>query len=383
MELLIIFRFFVDFFWEFKFLNILHTAVICFFALLLFFTQRRISFKVIIPDIIIVFFIILCSISFLRSERNEDAILDYLKMIPLLFYYIIGRSLSKRVKLNLVGFSCILFSTLLFLSALLGYGYKYWGDIYTFAGGYFFKTDVALAVLIFLSFSLSLDFNKFLKLYLFLISVFIVFVSNSRISIPIILMIYFFSYMSMKNFMLNLSRQLFLTLFILIIGLSIFSIVDFSKMGLIGFDLSDPFSEKSTQGRSLIWSAIINYYNNFDLFNKIFGSGMASDLVAAKNFHESSRFESIRAHSTYLWLLVCTGWSGLISFLSFIVSVFYIVIKRVRNNQYDEKYLFVFICLSFIFLIMSVSVELIIRTQITYLLFFFAGLCCNNKIYNK
>lgn len=383
MELLIFVRFIIDYFWEFKILNIVHTGIISIFALLCFFSQKNISFKVIVPDILIFLFISICFFSFIRSDFGEESIIDFFKMVPLIFYYIIGRCLTKDISLKYLSYFSISAVLILFLCSISGIGYQYWGSVNTFSGGYFFKTDLALAILIFLSISLAYIENSIGKLFLLMFSIIIVFLANSRISIPILFLIMFISLYPIDKLLKKFGRNSVKIFIAILSSLLVFSFIDFSKMDMVGFDIKDPFSENSTQGRNLIWAAILDYYNSLSIFQKIFGAGMASDLVAASVFYQDPRFEAIRAHSSYLWLLICTGWLGLIFFIAFLFSVFNFIKNSIILNRYSKKNVCIFICLLSVFILMSFTVELIIRTQITYILFFFAGLCCNIKIFKN
>ncbi|WP_179997131.1 O-antigen ligase family protein [Acinetobacter sp. YH16050] len=380
MELLVISRFFVDFFWDFKFLNFIHTAILLVFSMVLFFSQKNIDFKVIKPDIFIFFFAVVVSFSFFRSTDYYLAAIDFIKIIPCLGYYLVGRLWSGKVSTGrIVGFSYLSLALFLFVS-FFDFSYSYLGNVKTFIAGYYFKTDIALAILIFMIFIFSYEERKNIKFFIFLISLYLIFITNSRISLPIAFFLLILSFFDINKLYKNISQTFILLILMSAVPILVFTYVDFSKFGLIGFDFSDPFSDSSTQGRNHIWEAIINFYNNQDFFNKIFGAGLASDILASKNYSYVNDFDAKRAHNSYLWMLVCIGWLGLFIFFGFLWSVFN-EIKRKMIININSDYFYIFTSLTIVFLFMSLSVELIVKTQILYLLFLYAGLCCNRKIY--
>src|SRR5690606_22370415 len=103
-------------------------------------------------------------------------------------------------------------------------------------------------------------------------------------------------------------------------GMALFTFVDFRSMGMLGFDFSDPFSAANTQGRSVIWSALLEAYGKASLFEQAFGMGLTADAKATAIFSESPFLEGTRAHNSYLYLLVCTGLIGSLIFYYLIYS---------------------------------------------------------------
>lgn len=380
MEIFIILKFIVDMFWDFKILNISYMFVCIWIFIVLFFTQN-INYKVIKADLVILFFMVVSIVSLLISKDISKGVIDFIKIITLFFLYGLGRIWRWNFEINKVSFFSILLLFSLFIYSILGLGYVNWGTVKTFIGPYYFKTDLAVAVIIFLIFILSSNLNKYFKIMSFFISLYLVFIANSRISIPLLGLIALLPFFNIKSFYVHIGRSLSILLCVLLIVVIVLSTLDFSKLGMIGFDIKDPFSDKATQGRNQIWSAVIEYYNASPLIEKIFGSGMAADLIAAEKYSQPNIFESSRAHNSYLWLLLCTGWVGLLSMILFFVTVISEIKWKIRNNYINQNEVFIFTSLLVVFIGMSISVELIIRTQFTYILFLYAGLCCNrNKL---
>lgn len=378
MNLIILSKIFVDFFWEFKALNILFTFI-CILLFAVIFLKKNRSSKIIKADIFILLFLLISIYSILITSNFEKGILDFLKIIPLVFMYGLGRLWSGETGTNKVAYVSLFLIFTWVLFSQIGLGYLNWGVVKTFVGGYYFKTDFAIAVLVCLIFICFSNLKTSIKNISLFAGVFLVFLANSRISIPLVILIFILTIVDTNKFYLNIGRSFFY-LILLSLGLVfILSFIDFSKFGMIGFDIKDPFSESSTQGRSQIWAAVIEFYNNSSLGSKIFGSGMASDLVASAMYSELDRFEGSRAHNSYLWLIICMGWVGLIILLLFFLSVIAEIRWKIRNHYFSNNRFAIFAALLIVFFIMSISVEVIIRTQFTYILFLYAGLCCNRQ----
>lgn len=378
MNFIILSKFFVDFFWEFKVLNVLFTSICVLFSIFLFLRKDR-SLKVIKADIFISIFVLISIYSMIITFNFEKGILDFLKIIPLAFMYGLGRLWGGKENLTKVAFiSIFLIFTWMFFSQI-GIGYLNWGAVKTFVGGYYFKTDFAISVLLCLIFICFSNLNTFAKNIALFFGIYLVFLANSRVSIPLVMLIYILNVVDINKFYLNIGRSCLYLIALSLGFILVLSLIDFSKFGMIGFDINDPFSESSTQGRSQIWTSIIEFYNNSSLFSKILGSGMASDLVASAKYSELDRFEGSRAHNSYLWLIVCMGWIGLITLLLFFLSVILEIRWKIRNHYFSNNRFAIFSALLIVFFVMSISVEVIIRTQFTYILFLYAGLCCNRE----
>lgn len=380
MNSIILSKIFVDFFWEFKFLNVLFTSA-CVLLFVFMFVRRKRSFKIIKADIFIFIFLLISFYSILISTNFERGILDFLKIVPLFFMYGLGRlwGKEKNAEIDKIAYVGVGLFFIWVVFSQIGIGYLNWGVVKTFVGGYYFKTDFAISVLIFLIFICFSNIKNQIKYICLFLSVFLVFLANSRISIPLVFLIYILSVIDINKFYLNIGRSFTYLVFFGISLIFLLSLIDFTKFGMIGFDLKDPFSESSTQGRSQIWAAVIEFYNNSSLGSKIFGSGMAADLMASAKYAELDRFEGSRAHNSYLWLIVCMGWAGLISLLLFFWFVIVEISWKIKQGYFFNKRFTIFAAFLMVFFIMSISVEVIIRTQFTYFLFLYAGLCCNRQ----
>lgn len=381
MDFLIIFKFISDYLWEYKILNAIFAFIMIIFSIVLI-ASRKIEFKVTKADLLLFFLFLITVFSYFRSQDFELATIDFLKILPLFSIYIVGRLWPNFININRIAFFSFICMVFFLSIAIFGMGYIYWGEVKTFTGGYYFKTDMALSVLIFLTFIISSDMRNIYKHISFLSAIIILFLCNSRVSIPLVFVLYVLNYYDMVSIYKKFYSKVivfFVLFFIFILGLSY---LDFSKLGMIGFDIKDPLSDSSSQGRNYIWGAMISYYQQLPILEKLFGAGLASDILASKSFYEIGQFDSSRAHNSYLWLLLCYGWIGMFLFIYFFAMIIKSIKKSVNNSKVNKKNLYVFTCLLIIFLVFSLTIEAIVRTQITFLLFLFAGLCCNKRLNN-
>lgn len=375
IEFVVLGRFIADYLWEYKALSILHTVIsLLFLGIYVFFLQRKIRFFK--TDALIFLFFIIISFSFICNFSHESWT-EYLKFSSFLIFYFLGR--FSRIKIShlkyFAHFSyCALFILMIFVFS--GYGYQEWGYVLTFTGGYYFKADLALACLIFIGFIYAYERNKIILFSSFIICLFLVFMSNSRVALPIALvmpvMMYFFF---IKKYYLWSVRSIVFSSLLVFISMSFFIFLDFSKIGMLGFDFSNPLSGENTQGRSAIWSALFEYYSKSDIFNKFFGLGLTSDTEATTSYIDTEQLSGARAHSSYFYLLLASGSAGLIVFLYFsycvIKSSFYLAHY---GNEFQVKISSIGFFLILIFLFFSLTVEVIIRPQLMVILFYFSGL---------
>lgn len=380
MEFLILVKILVDILWDYKVFNILYIFSICILSMMLFFLKKNNNFVVFKSEFFLILFFITIIFAYLQSKDFELASIDFVKLLPLAACYMIGRLWKGEFKLRYLSSASLFLLLILFFMSLLGLGYEYWGNVNTFVGFYYFKTDLAIAVLISVIFILASNLKIYLKGAAILLGSYLVFEANSRIAIPIMILQILLYYLGVKKLFLHLGRSFLLLTMFVFISIGVFSLIDFSSLGMVGFDISDPFSDSSTQGRNHIWDALITYYNNSDIFHKIFGSGLASDILAARQFSDPGLFEDSRAHNSYLWMLVCVGWSGIVFFFIFLYFLLKSMKYKTMINEFNENNFYIFLSFLMVFLIMSMSVEVIVRTQLTFIMFFYAGLCSNTEI---
>ncbi|WP_439449240.1 O-antigen ligase family protein [Stenotrophomonas sp. ATs4] len=375
IEILLLTRILVDYAWEYKSLNVIHTGFVLVAAAFYISRKLRTDAKLRKTDILVLLFAIYVVYSFITT-RTDRGLYDFVKLMPCAAYYAIGRFYNRSPTMSILPGAAAATIAGLFLAAMLGVGYIDWGGIKTFTAGYFFKTDAALGVVVLTAFALLWSRNTLVIAALVLIGSSVVFATNARIAIPLVLVLPGLLYLSQRGLFSKSTKALAFTSALTVLAIGLFSFIDLGSLNLLGLDLSDPFSDKNTQGRTHIWAALINYYNTLDIYHKLTGAGLAADIVAASNFYQNDGFTESRAHNSFLWLLVCFGWLGGALYLSMLAGFVRQAHTMALENP-KSKLLFLFAGLFVVFLVFSISTEAVVKPQITFPLFLFAGFCAN------
>lgn len=310
------------------------------------------------------------------------------------FYGIIHRGdLFKDIK-RLEKIS-IFFIILFFVLSFFDFSYEYWGNVRTFNGLYYFKTDMALAIIIFLSFILlSKRFNNRVKVIFVLISVYMVYLTNARIHILSIFFIVGLAILGeglFKNFKRKFFFLLPIAIFSFVVALQIYNSMA-EKKGLIKIEISGEGAETSAnlQGRNKIWLALLYGYSNATVEDQLLGMGLDEDIKMVAKFSEDDTHNS---HNGYLFMLISIGALGLFFFLFFYYLIIYRFV-RITNyytkmkNERQLKNTYIVLNLSlvhfFVFFIANLTNSSILFQQQTWFFMFFAGYLFNNYfIYNN
>ncbi|OXX83015.1 hypothetical protein AVM15_13885 [Paraclostridium benzoelyticum] len=148
------------------------------------------------------------------------------------------------------------------------------------------------------------------------------------------------------------------------------SIPWFKENGFIGFEInniSDLFDSSNSQGRNEIWSQLSQVFEGFNIREKLIGGSITSDkAIVNGQLHDS--------HNTYLKLLFCTGYIGVILFCSLlIISIYY------TNHIKDIEFKYTYIMLAITYMISGLSNSNIVFTQQTWIFMFYMGILVNKK----
>lgn len=366
----------MDYFWEYKALSVLHAVVSAVLTIIMLVSIKRRAFKTCNTDKIFIVFIVFTLISFAGSI-NSNAFVELLKFLSLLFYYFVGRLISVDLKhLSFLGFLSILALLVLSVLALTGTGYTTWGSVNTFTGGYYFKTDLAIASLIFLVFTFITLQHRFILVLSLLCVGYLVFKSNARIALPLVVLLPVFILMVLHGKLIKINFKTIVTVLLTaIFGMTLFLVIDLRSFGMLGFDFSNPYSAANTQGRSVIWAALLNAYSDASFFEMLIGLGLDADSKATAMYSQSVQLEGVRAHNSYLYLLVCMGIVGSLIFYWLLFSIFSKVPFILQQKEIKQRVIPTTSCaFLIIFLWLSMTTEIVIRPQLMILLFFFSGL---------
>lgn len=376
IELIVVGRIISDYLWDYKVLSIAHSIFSALLAVFVLVSLKRSSIKICNTDRLFILFLIFAIIS-LSKNLSEDSMVIFLKITTYLSLYFVGRIIPPYMaKAKVLGVCALAFSIGLTVYALTGKGYETRGIVSAFTGGYFFKTDLAISALILLTLTFTTLTNKSLLVLSLLLSAFLTFKSNARIALPLVIILPMIAIMLPRGKLTKISlKTITLTLSFITIGMGLFTLIDFQSLGMLGFDFSDPYSASNTQGRSVIWGAIFQSYLDANIIDKLTGMGFDADTTATAGFTGSENIEGLRAHNSYLYLLICMGILGSLSFYTLIYSAFskihFIITQKNKNSI---RIATISSSLLVLFVWLSMTTEIVIRPQLMVPLFFFTGL---------
>lgn len=308
---------------------------------------------------------------------------ELIKFIAYFFIYLAGRiGPTNFYKPTGLGFICLTALAAFSTAAFADIGYQYWGSVATFSGGYFFKTDMAISALILLSIVSSTLTSRLAAVVAAALATYIVVKTNARIALPLAIAIPAVAILVRAGHIQKLNTKA-IGYFCLIagIGMSLFLLIDFSALGLLAFDFSDPMSAANTQGRVVIWAALLELYSQADPLRKLIGLGLGADAAATSMYSESLQLEGVRAHNSYLYLLICTGVLGSALFTGLLISISRRVpILLLHGDRQSMIAGILFATLILIFLWTSLTTEIIIRAQLMALVFYLAGIVVQRNL---
>lgn len=340
--------------------------------IIIIFNVNKENIQLCFGDVVIVALFFLFSISFIKDISYY---FDYFKISSAFLLYFIGR-LNFQSDVNIARTLKYGFFLILYINAAVcfaGLGTKIWGHAETFSGLYYFKTDFALMLSFFLVFWLySTSKHGIIYWISTFLSLFLIFMCNSRIFYLIVVFILYFHYLYKKGKKIFNLRHLILLFCLLILTITLISNLNqiplfrsrhFISLGYSSF--GDLFNQSNMQGRNIIWNNLLSNFNQQPFFVRIFGAGLGFNyLYGIKELNE---------HSLYIKLIINTGYFGL-----FIWLLFVLYLLKIINKTIERKNSFITLSLLIIFLIQGISVPTILFTDSSWIPMFFFG-CCISK----
>jgi hypothetical protein len=375
IEFAIATRFLVDFFWSEKVLSLIHVAVFAVILVLVIAKRGRLP-RPALADLSLAVFVLFFVQSFARHPSFETAI-ELSKILACGFFYAFGRSVTSSGRyLRPLGWASFVSISLFAAAALFGLGYAEWGEVNTFAAGYYYKGDAALACLLCLT-MVNVEFRSRILLAAALVmSAYVVFLTNARIFLPLVVAVPICCwYMRRASQRRRTMRPLLLLLGAgLGAGVLVLAALNALNQNMLGFDLANPYSAANTQGRNVIWAALIQAFLTSTPTEQWLGAGLGADLAATGAFSTEEHLAGMRAHSSLLYLLLTVGIAGALSFLWVLVHL----VGSIRNaaaaaDPSEKKWVALLASLALIFFVFSLTVEAVIRPQIMVPLFLVFG----------
>ena len=321
-------------------------------------------------DIAILILMGLFAFSFLR---NTNGLSQFFKIESGFLLYFIGRNyychVNKYIHIIRIGFIPVMLVTM--ITFVTGSGFQMWGNINTFSGLYFFKTDLAVAMaqcMLFYLFAKEQTINKRIIIF---VCLFFSVLSNARayyfIDSLIILIWFAFFLENRKNRKRFLKINLKLLVYILLIAIGVLLLLNYlaplfgDQFLMFQFDsIADVYNDSNMQGRNLVWEDIYDKFSRKDFLTRCIGIDLCSDVS----------FLQYDSHNMYLKLLYSTGYIGVCFFLYYIICIVHYI-----NRLKSRRLYYIMICLFVIYFFSGMSYITIQSTQLTWLPMFFLGAC--------
>lgn len=272
-------------------------------------------------------------------NSKQNGFVNAIKCLSIIGLYLLGKLFYSEACIQqgmlwsyrlVVVFQLILF--------LLGRGWQEWTSqnelmTRTFVGSYYFKTDLAMAMIQALIVFLFAGSQKYLDYFFAIIAIYLVFISNSRAYFAFAIFtlgVYLIKRITKQKVSLKLLLCMFAVLLLVaVVGLKVVTSIpslsdkhyfsfasktDLEEMGYgdgeIGFQ---DVLKYNTNYRYTIWQGQVEYFVNQPLIRKMFGCG---------NFFPNAQDGFIGdAHSLYIAVLVNGGYVGTILFLLLLISI--------------------------------------------------------------
>lgn len=364
MEFIFFLKPVVDMLYEYRSLDI----ILCLFCMF-YLTQGKLA-QLYDIDFLIIILMLFFTWSFFN---NIAGLINYIKIESGFILYFLGRMYYKKWPKYIYqlqkGFFVILLASC--FSYITGDGFISWGAISTFVGYYFFKTDLAAALVQCITLCFIMPYLRKIDYGILLLCIYFVIITNARVyyfvAVIILFVVLYYQKYPFKRIKLNL-KVLLLMLFAVILLLLLLNYIGkeyTDKLLLFQFDdTSDLLNGKNTQGRNEIWTRIYNYFSKQDFLTRLTGIDLISDSLSGPH----------NAHSLYLKLLFSIGYIGIIVFFLFLFYSF-----KYINTVKSNRLLYVTTCLLGIYLFGGISNITIEFTQISWLPMFFVGVCVSES----
>ncbi|GAB1766400.1 O-antigen ligase family protein [Priestia megaterium] len=396
MDLLFLVKPVIDMLWKYKIFDIFLLLL-----LLVYIVPRFFYIKISVTSVLLITFMLFLFRSYIVKIDMQTTLvfLKILSAILMFFAAQFNRDIEKTLKYISLSYIVPIICYIIF--AVTHKGFIYWGAVKTFVGPYYYKTDLAIAVIISIIFIRRyLFFSKikyvmwFTRIYIFLLAPIFILLANSRMMTIIygiffvVLIVESYQYKVMKvnsiqgrlETKVKRNALVVLSLIIVTLGYTVYDTQFKSENALaISINEGQIFSLENTQGRSGIWETTIGNFLDGNPFSLLLG------YYINKEF-ELNTYSGQDAHNTYLKLLVTTGFIGgslYIFFNGFILRRIKFLYKKIGSSSMNYFTLNTILMITLFFIISGFTQSNIIYTQSSWYAFYFMGLLYNPNLFNK
>lgn len=246
-------------------------------------------------------------------------------------------------------------------------------DLLNRGGLYYYKTDLAVGMIIAVLFIYMFSEIKWLKWFTIIpVCGYMVFYSGARmqqfvmIGIYLLLLLCEIEKKTDRQMILNDVCAKVLSVIMLVVVAAFFVLIEvfpFERYGeqiALTTDWATSWIEKLMHSRQAVWWGILQYFSEQTLGSKLFGIDLMTEYL-----HNSV---GVRAHSMYIKQIYATGYTGCLLLLIFVI----VILKKLAAQE-DRKLFYVTAGLWVMFLGTGLSIESMELTQMSWFPFLFAG----------
>lgn len=369
----------VDMFYQWQILDygmVLFALALLGYGLIQDKTYLKIKSNIKLADVLIIGLALIYLWSFLRDTGGYAS---FFKIESAFLLYFLGRVYGRKLldygyMLAIAGYIVIYLNLLV---RFIHWGCKLFGDNKNDGGMYYYKTDLAVGIIIATIFIYFFGRNKILKwITIGPAAAYMVFYSNARMQWPVLIIIYIAILIyeiknrkqkddySKKAY--KICTYIFLA-FILIVLIAI-QFFNFDKYEEFIHSTAtwDSIVERVLHSRQVYWFDILYYFREQPFVTRFIGIDMTT--ISRHNFYGD------RAHSEYVEHLYATGYLGSIIILSFWYTLINTTSKIKDSAIRRISTLFIIF-----FLVTGLTIESLELTQMSWFVFLFAGVTISEE----
>ena len=252
-------------------------------------------------------------------------------------------------------------------------------DLLNRGGLYYYKTDLAVAIIIAMIFIYMFSEIKVLKWFTILpVCGYMVLYSGARMQQAVIVVVYGLIILHeierLKNKKIILGAKCVRTISIalVVIIVCLFIVLEFFPFEMyeekvaLSADWTNSIIERIMHSRQAVWWGILQYFSEQSLFTKMLGIDLETEYL-----HNSV---GVRAHSMYIKQIYATGYAGCL-LLWYLVSN---ILKKLSKEE-NRKLFYIVIMLWAMFMGSGLTIESMEYTQMSWFPMLFAGMLFSEK----
>lgn len=330
-----------------------------------------------LADVIVLALMVVYVMAFLRYPSAYGT---FFKVESCFFIYFLGRvygeEIMKHGKLLAIAGYIVVYANLIYRFYQFGFKFFVTGPevvLLNLGGLYYYKTDLAIGMIIAVLFIYMFSENRWLKWITVLpICGYMVFYSSARmpqlIMVAEYILILFCELEKRTRFELKITPKFIKVVTGIVFSLMIafFVVLQFFPFEKVEAGLKMDIGLGSTienmmHSRHIVWWDILKYFSEQSFLTRVFGIDLATEYM-----HNA---ENIRAHSAYIKQIYATGYIGCSMFLMFVSSVL-LQLSKGKN----KKTVYISLVLWMMFLGTGLTIESLEATQMSWFPMLFAGI---------